>query len=54
MAGLCDDIFPSLVELISLSNSRVEIMHLKLEYRVEDEESCDRELERFLHYVSII
>ena len=34
--------------------SRLQVMHLKLEYRTEDDESCERELERFLHYVSII
>ena len=31
-----------------------QVMHLKSDYRAEDEDSCDRELERFLHYVSII
>ena len=43
-----------LLGLYSHNCCRVEIMHLKMEYRTEDEESCDRELERFLHYVSII
>jgi hypothetical protein len=33
---------------------RVEILHLKADYMAEDMDSCDRELERFLHYVSII
>ena len=39
---------------VGLEAGRVEIIHLKLEYRTEDEETCERELERFLHYVSII
>ena len=39
---------------VGLEEGRVEVMHLKTDYRAEDEESCDRELERFLHYVSII
>lgn len=54
MAGFSDNYYLDLFKLMSVVNPRVEIMHLKLEYRVEDEESCDRELERFLHYVSII
>ena len=33
---------------------RVEIFHLKEEYRAIDDETCDLELDRFLHYVSII
>jgi hypothetical protein len=33
---------------------RVEILHLKADYVAEDADSCDRELDRFLHYVSII
>ena len=32
----------------------LQVLHLKLEYRTEDDETCERELERFLHYVSII
>ena len=39
---------------VGLEEGRVEVMHLKGDYRAEDEDSCDRELERFLHYVSII
>ena len=39
---------------VGLEAGAVEVLHLKTEYRAEDEESCDRELERFLHYVSII
>ena len=39
---------------VGLEEGRLEVMHLKSEYRAEDEDSCDRELERFLHYVSII
>ena len=39
---------------VGLEEGRVEVMHLKTDYRAEDEDSCDRELERFLHYVSII
>ena len=54
MAGLSDDLILDFVQLMVVAIIRVEVMHLKLEYRVEDEESCDRELERFLHYVSII
>ena len=40
--------------LVKMNIFRVEILHLKNEYRSPDEESCDRELDRFLHYVSII
>jgi len=52
----CDSGDPSQRQMlaIGLEEGRVEVMHLKLEYRTEDDESCERELERFLHYVSII
>ena len=43
-----------IIKRSSLSVSPLQVMHLKLEYRTEDDESCERELERFLHYVSII
>ncbi len=32
----------------------VQVHHLKQEYKAEDEDACAKELDRFLHYVSII
>ena len=39
---------------LGMENGRVEVHHLKSEYRAKDSKACTVELERFLHYVSII
>ncbi len=39
---------------LGMANGRVEIHHLKDEYKAADEKICSKELDRFLHYVSII
>ncbi|TRY78803.1 hypothetical protein TCAL_07584 [Tigriopus californicus] len=39
---------------LGMENGKVEVHHLKGEYKADDSESCQKELSRFLHYVSII
>lgn len=39
---------------LGMKGGKVELHSLKEEYKAEDEESCEAELCRFLHYVSII
>ncbi len=39
---------------LGMKSGSVELHSLKAEYKAEDEDSCDAELSRFLHYVSII
>ena len=39
---------------LGMDNGRVEVHHLKSDYQTPDSKSCTKELERFLHYVSII
>ena len=39
---------------LGMANGKVEVHHMKAEYKVKDEEACRKELGRFLHYVSII
>ena len=39
---------------LGMENGRVEVHHLKADYRASDSKACNKELERFLHYVSII
>lgn len=59
---LCMAVNPELRESVShkqllalgMSSGKVEVHHLKDEYRTEDKEACVKELGRFLHYVSII
>ena len=47
---------PRLKQMLALGmqNGRVEVHHLKADYRASDLKSCTKELDRFLHYVSII
>lgn len=47
---------PRLKQMLALGmqNGRVEVHHLKADYRASDLKSCSKELDRFLHYVSII
>lgn len=39
---------------LGMEDGKVEVHHLKQDYRAADSKSCSKELERFLHYVSII
>ena len=39
---------------LGMDNGRVEVHHLKADYRSSDAKACQKELERFLHYVSIV
>ena len=47
---------PRLKQMLALGmqNGKVEIHHLKADYRAADAKTCNKELDRFLHYVSIV
>ena len=39
---------------LGMKNGKIEVHHMKPEYKCMNDEECDKELDRFVHYVSII